>query len=323
LHGKRLSEPNLFNHPFRVISLPDRLVVLDRFTSPTVRVLDARTGRGVLEFGHSGDAYAQGGWTLAHTLALGDSVALFDATTKTMYVFDVALATGYHGSRSISFSKDLRLTDVQPLAGGRFLATGFLEKGRYALLDHDGTLLREFGPLPNGVDDTIQYEVRQQAYLTNLATDPSGMRVVSATQYGDRIEILDSRGTVSALGERPDGREPIFRVMVGRNKKAFMGQTDSTRLGYLSLATTTQYVYALYSGRARAEGMRRKPHLGTTVRVFDWKGHLVRTFGLDRDAIAIAVDANDSTLFSIAPEPVAVVVKYLLPRPASSQAETP
>ena len=51
---------------------------------------------------------------------------------------------------------------------------------------------------------------------------------------------------------------------------------------------------------------------GSVLECFDWEGVLVRTFVLDADAPAIAVDAAGLTLFAVVHEPLPAAMRYKL-----------
>jgi hypothetical protein len=309
LRGTPLSEPNAFAHPFRLDWVDSMLVVLDRQTDPLVRFMDPRTGVGVSNTGHAGDPYVQGAWVVGAVPKTPGVFVVFDSYKKVLSILPSPLAGKATVPREIRFGKTMRLTEVRPLANGTYFGTGFLNNGRYSLYDAQGRLIRAFGAIPGAWSDTIPYAVRQQAFLPSLATDPDGSRIASATQFADRLEIYSSAGLLTAIGKRPLGIEPIYATMRSRNAPAFMGHTDKTRLGFLALGTTGQHIYALFSGRTRKEWGRAAP-LGNTVFVYEWNGHLSRTLQLDRDAIALAVDARERTLYTLTGAPTATLMKY-------------
>ncbi len=91
-----------------------------------------------------------------------------------------------------------------------------------------------------------------------------------------------------------------------------MGSGDDLRFGYVDVATTESRVYGLFSGRLRGEYPKAATY-AREVHVFDWTGRLETVIHLDSDAIAIAVDERDDTLYTIRHDPLPAIMKYGLP----------
>ncbi|MCH3994096.1 MAG: TolB-like 6-bladed beta-propeller domain-containing protein [Prevotella sp.] len=68
-------------------------------------------------------------------------------------------------------------------------------------------------------------------------------------------------------------------------------------MGFLSLSITPKYVYALYSGEKKKGNSIKAT--GKTIYIFDHKGNFKRKFKLDAPSIGMAVDSNDSKLYSL------------------------
>lgn len=153
--------------------------------------------------------------------------------------------------------------------------------------------------------------IRQQAYQTSIARHPSRDRFAAVTRYADRLEIFTTAGARLAEAIRRRSFDPAygFGGSAGSERLA-VGQ--DLRYGYIALAADSGGVFALYSGRSHLEAGGKAPY-GSVVECFDWEGVLVRTFVLDADALAIAVDAAGQTLFAVVHEPLPAVVRYKLP----------
>ena len=68
--------------------------------------------------------------------------------------------------------------------------------------------------------------------------------------------------------------------------------------GFLSISTTREYIFALFSGRNEANSGSRN-YFGDIVRVFDWNGNLAKEVVLDKDAWQIYVDEKSNKLYTI------------------------
>ena len=191
------------------------------------------------------------------------------------------------------------------------LGLGSFREGRLGHLAADGSVLRTSGPTPmDGMN--VPPEVRQQAYQSKLKPNPSRTRWVVATRFADRVEIYDGAGGLMTEGSRPYGFEPLYEAKRSARTVA-MASGDETRFGYLDLATTDSRIYALFSGRTRAEG---RANYGNTVHVFDWDGRLVDVLRLDEFVIALAVDPAGESLYGIRHDPFPAVLEFALGRRA-------
>ena len=209
--------------------------------------------------------------------------------------------------RSLKLKADAMFTETSLTRGGELLGLGMFPEGRLGHLDGEGRLLRTTGPTPmDGME--VPPEVRQQAYQSKLKPNPSRTRWAVATRYADRLEIYDASGTLVAEGERRYGFEPVYEARRS-TRTVSMASGEETRFGYLDVATTDGRIYALFSGRTRADG---RANYGNTIHVFDWNGNLVGVLSLDTDVISLAVDPEGEALYGLRHEPLPAVVEFAL-----------
>ncbi|HUG40568.1 MAG TPA: BF3164 family lipoprotein [Longimicrobiales bacterium] len=187
------------------------------------------------------------------------------------------------------------------------LGLGILREGRLAHMDRQGAVVRTSGPTPMD-GQAVPPEVRQQAYQSKLKPNPSRTRWAVATRFADRLEIYDAAGALVAEGTRRYGFEPVYEAQ--RSTRAVSMTTgQETRFGYLDLAATEDRIYALFSGRTRAEG---RANYGNTVHVFDWSGKMVDVLQLNDYVIALAVDPAGESLYGIRHDPFPAVLEFPL-----------
>ena len=94
-----------------------------------------------------------------------------------------------------------------------------------------------------------------------------------------------------------------------------MMRSDATlRFGYIDVAVTSSRIYGLYSGRTR-NGNGGNASFGWQVHVFDWSGKLIDVIDVEQDLIAIAVNADDSTLYGVSHDPTPAVLSWSLDSP--------
>lgn len=89
--------------------------------------------------------------------------------------------------------------------------------------------------------------------------------------------------------------------------------SNKNKIGFVSVTSTDDYIYALYSGRT-AEKYKGRHFFGEIVLVLDWNGNLVNKLKLDEEAYAIVVSSDDKTLYTVQEtSDTNLIRKYQLP----------
>ncbi|KAA6325936.1 hypothetical protein EZS27_024899, partial [termite gut metagenome] len=68
--------------------------------------------------------------------------------------------------------------------------------------------------------------------------------------------------------------------------------------GFISLATTDNYIYALYSGRSEIQDSATH-YFSQYIYVIDWNGKLIKKMILDKDAWQICIDEKSKRIYTI------------------------
>lgn len=104
------------------------------------------------------------------------------------------------------------------------------------------------------------------------------------------------------------GFDPVYSVS---QTQAGVGMATGMdlRFGYTDLASTSEFLFGLFSGETRG-AMPGKAQFGKSVHVFDWEGARVATLNLPERARAIAVTPDGAELLAIHEEPKPAVYRY-------------
>ena len=196
---------------------------------------------------------------------------------------------------------------VQPIANNRYVATGIYDDCHLMLLDEKGKPLKGFGewPYQDEQEKKVPGKIRASVYQGKLEVSPSGDKLVFAVASGDMLyfyRILPN-GELELLSKH-------------ENTYAHYDHTTGAHYGTapfsnIDACATDDYVYTLYAGRSLKEhGM--KCFQGNLIRVYDWKGTLVKKLQLDVDVEQIVVSKDDRKIYAIAdlPDPVLVVFEF-------------
>ena len=193
---------------------------------------------------------------------------------------------------------------VQPIANNRYVATGIYDDCHLMLLDEKGKPLKGFGewPYQDEQEKKVPGKIRASVYQGKLEVSPSGDKLVFAVASGDMLYFYRIL---------PNGELEL--ISKHENTYAHYEHTTGAHYGTapfsnIDACATDDYVYTLYAGRSLKEhGM--KCFQGNLIRVYDWKGTLVKKLQLDVDVEQIVVSKDDRKIDAIAdlPDPVLVV----------------
>ena len=193
---------------------------------------------------------------------------------------------------------------IKPIVNNRYVATGIYEDNHLMVLDEKGTPLKGFGewPYQDEQEKKVPGTTRARVYQGKLEVSPSKDKLVFAVMSGDMLYFYRIL---------PNGELEL--ISKHENTYAHYEHTTGAHYGTapfsnIDACATDDYVYTLYAGRSLKEhGM--KCFQGNLIRVYDWKGTLVKKLQLDVDVEQIVVSKDDRKIYAIAdlPDPVLVV----------------
>lgn len=274
-----------------------------------ITVFDRRSGEIV---GHTGDK-GRGPREISYVWSLD-----FKPGKNSGWVYDYPSVFKFLDGASMT-EEAIRLTGggspTSPvrIVGDSIASSGGYESGRLGIYTPTGEFVRTIGPDPPGeISDPIA--VRQHVYEAVLKTNSEGTKIVVASQNTDRIEFFDS-SKMFHLVRGPGFHEPVFSTTIDSQGNLRMKIEDETIQGYVSVAVTDQFVFALYSGRARGwiRTQRYFSPPAKTVVVFDWSGYPVGVLGLKDGAMDIGVSSDGRFLYAIYRRPIPMVLRYEVP----------
>jgi hypothetical protein len=233
----------------------------------------------------------------------------------TLGVYDIMNMSYYHvpiakDNDSVSIRKCVRFETryyrAVRAAHNRYVGLS-MDEG--LLSDADGHPVGRFFEYPAGDGDEkrINNSVRAHAYQGSLAASPDATKCVYAPFSGDIIHFYDiGNDDIRLTGKS----EKIFSDYDVDNNSAIT-KTNTIR-GYVSVAATDRFVYALFSGLSIGELTKegKEPMEARILRVFDWNGKMIRETELDVPCNQIGVSPDDKTLWAIALAPEIELVRF-------------
>lgn len=322
LTGERLSEAGLLLYPVGIASVGNVLYVVDTEADSIIVVLDDRRGRLLATFGRRGNGFREFEAPVSideSSRGAGASWIIDGALRRATRVSVPPAASGGRSAAKVDRMVELAGAGAGPITSA-FVdsADGIIAAGIYSsagrFVRFGGASWTELEPRALGAESApagTPFAIRQHAYQTSIARHPRRDRFAAATRYADRLEIFSAGGARLAEASRLRKFDPAYSVGgLKGSERLSVGQ--ELRYGYIAIAADSGGVFALYSGRSHLEAGARAP-FGSVIEYFNWEAVLVRTFVLDADALAIAVDAAGQTLFAVVHEPLPSVIRYKLP----------
>ncbi len=192
-------------------------------------------------------------------------------------------------------SKKLNIKNGYPvyldkIDSNTFISTGFFKEGRFGIFNNKGNLIKITGYYP--VEDSLivdNYKIFG-TFQSMIKSNPLNRNlIVCLTPLSDFIEIYkyDKSSKTLCRINNLDLREISKYVKTP-------GVSKDNIIGNMSFCTTGDYIYVLYNKYIGADFFKDNTKLYCNeVRVFDWKGNLVKKYYLEKPAKSIYVYDNE------------------------------
>ncbi|MBB4635845.1 BF3164 family lipoprotein [Longimicrobium terrae] len=296
--------------PGRMLVSGDYLLVLDGATDSAVHVISTRDGHRVRSIGRRGKG--PGEFEGARSFAVrsaGDPPWVFDISLGRLTQVDPA--TPFHPASARTLLLAGEVLPVQPLwlNDTLLVSPNFSDRGRLTFFNSEGKFLRGAGTLPSAPGTPPS--VLQQAWVGGMTASRSRGLLAIATFYADQLEIFRNDGTLVRKVRGPFHFDPQYTV-ANAGGMLTMSSGDAMRIGYSSVVSTDEYIYAVFSGRTR-EGFGPSSSFGRYIHVFDWDGELVKVLELDTAVLSLALSADHRTLYASRHEPEPAILTFQIP----------
>ena len=148
-----------------------------------------------------------------------------------------------------------------------------------------------------GINDNVINRFINQAYMGTIQSNQLLNKFVIGCRYADQLEIYDLKEDKVLYIKGPLKFEPDYQI-VNTNSGKVLSHSDNERKGYVDVASDSEYIYALYSGRTIQEG---KSAYGKEIRKFTWDGKYIMSYLLDRYILSFDLGA-DGCIYAICDE---------------------
>ena len=181
----------------------------------------------------------------------------------------------------------------------------------FLLADSSGMPIKTFIEYPYQNNDERKLTKRSHAYQGTLAANPSKNKFVYSTFTGEIIHFYEIENNNIKTIAKIENKYPLYRFENEEDISSMAFSAEAIH-GYVSTYATEKFVYAIYSGKTIREQMNNpKVNLeGTRLRVFDWKGNLVKEYEFDVPCSYLCVSDDDSKIWAIVSEPEIAIVSF-------------
>ena len=279
------------------------LIAFDLHSGACYTLFDAGTGAYVGRFGTIGQGPAEIPAGCYGYLS-GKCFSVFNDQVKFVMQYSMdSLRNGHADASPIRLASydipDLWLSRLIALNDSLFLGAGLYQSHyQYVLFDRHSRVMDKAVPVYNASDDAFNFSTRYLANQGDLVKHPREDKFAYSLNFSSNLDFFEiDEGKLAVIRQLHWG-DPDYRpseMDLGNGYVGFSADlTESSIVGYINLAATGRYVYALYSDKKVYESARKSKE----VLVFDWDGNPVRRYALDADAYSIAVDEASGKLFA-------------------------
>lgn len=293
---------------YSMVGINNILILLDEYNDKYISLIDIENKKLVARFGNKGrgpneiadptNLYIDKGYSTLY-------VSLMNPDRMIKYVIDSVInRTTYNFEEITKFDfKDEVLFNAAMLYGeNKYIATGMFHNGKYGITD-------EYGVLDTVIGDYIRNEKLKSidnyklgnVFQGIIKSHPDGNKVVCATTSCDLIEVIDTKSY--------EIKRFYSYLPITKKDKQFPVISRNSRRGYVALQVTSNYIYAVFSGRTYARD-GNKAFGGNKLYVFDWDLNPVCSYSLKQDINCMYVTDDDKTMYSVITLDEPVLVKY-------------
>lgn len=197
-------------------------------------------------------------------------------------------------------------------AGKYVIATGIYPEGRYLLYSpadgqaHYGVDYPEHPLYPN-----LREREKAFLYASNvIKARPDGHAFVCADMYSGLLDICRIDGEEISLVRRLVYHYPRVQFRK-RGEWPHVVYSKDNRFGFTDVCVTDECIYALYSGQTYRMEKKNFQHCRTLIEI-GWDGEVKNTCPVDVALTQLAYDAQEKSLYGIAWNPDATLVRLIL-----------
>lgn len=195
---------------------------------------------------------------------------------------------------------------VLPTKYNTYVTLGMYKEGMFKLITTKEELINSFFEYPykDNEEKSISQQNRALAYQGNIMANPSLTKFCFSCMDAPIINFYSiTNDSIKLINSIIDG---YANYKVINSSSAIM---PDNKVAFACMYTTEKYIYALYSGKTRAE-YKNTVFKSQEIRVYDWSGKQVKTFLTDIPLSLICVTPDDKYIYAIADNPDPAILEF-------------
>lgn len=241
------------------------------------------------------------------------AISVYDLYKKTLSVLNIPeIKTGIRNYSILIKDTIPGTIKVLPTAFNTFVSLGFYEDCMFRLWGAGLIEEKKYTEYPyrDKEERQIANNLRGMAYQGIIRVNSNMNKFVYAVNTSEIIYFYKIDTIDISLIKKYEMNYPVYKTQVDGDMRAapISSLNNST---FISLCTSPQYVYALYSGKNfKEKGLEALT--GTIIYVFDWNGNAVQKYELNIPVTLISVDDKDKALYAFSNMPDPELIKFEL-----------
>ena len=297
VRAKLVSHSPAIGRPGRAAVDGHWLWIQDSAGDPGLHLIDANTGGLIQSVGRLGEGPGEfsGGTLFGLSIAGAEGAAwAWDGGMQRVTLFQPRPRAEYYPV-IIDLQAPQRIRRVIPIAGKGFIGQANALQARWFVFDADGTLQQSIPPaaLLGPEDAPVGERLNGKNSSTAICPWPGRGFVAAYGAFG-RVECYDENARFVRVADVPFPSEMRMRV-----DNQGVARHENRRASYKSCATTSEHVFAVFSGHWKGPG--EVHYWGSFVHVFDWEGELRAVVHLNKPIFGIAIEPRSATLYGTSP----------------------
>lgn len=179
-----------------------------------------------------------------------------------------------------------------------FLGAGtYKSEYQYLLFDKNSNVIDYAVDIYNVDENSLN---KYHKFLSNqgkLRKCPGKNQFVYSINYSSNIDFFEIRNNKIDVIKSFRLKDPMYKPMQD-GKYNRMIPLDDNIIGYIDIAPTDKFVYALYADKKISEDNVGNDLSSNIILVFDWEGNPIKQYKIDREAFYIAVDGVSQKLYA-------------------------
>lgn len=172
-----------------------------------------------------------------------------------------------------------------------YAAIGMFDNHKFDLLNDSLEKNSEYGEYLPNKSKVVNVMVHAAANFGKSVVSPNRKLLVNVVYAAGVLRFYEVKGNKIAL-KKDVVIKPLNYKVIGDDYKNLEG------VGFLTVAISDKYVYALYSGEK--ENPKSPVPTASYVYKYDYDGNIKHIYKLDKPTVSLAVDAMDKNLYTIA-----------------------